>query len=150
VLAYVTGDSADTKAASPDGRHDTVAVAKPYRLLREIDSVYVPGGAAKTHRARVPLTDRAAQEPKLFGEVFFATHEEHLSVIEIARRMIESFGRGRLNHVDWPDERKRIEIDDVRISSELLRSKMGWKPRYDFGEGLERTKQVLLSEGKNK
>jgi UDP-glucose 4-epimerase len=93
---------------------------------------------------------RAAQEPKLFGEVFFATQEEHLSVIEIAERMIAAFGRGRLNHVDWPDERKRIEIDDVRISSELLRSKTGWKARYDFSEGLERTKQILLSEGKNK
>jgi UDP-glucose 4-epimerase len=93
---------------------------------------------------------RAAHEPKLFGEVFFATHEEHLSVIEIAERMIRILGRGRLNHVDWPDERKRIEIDDVRISSELLRSLTGWKPVYNFDEGLERTKQILLSEGKKK
>jgi UDP-glucose 4-epimerase len=93
---------------------------------------------------------RAAQEPKLFGEVFFATHEEHLSVIEIAERMIRILGRGRLNHVDWPDERKRIEIDDVRISSALLRSLTGWKPVYNFDEGLERTKQILLSEGKKK
>jgi arsenate reductase len=38
---------------------------------------------------------RAAQEPKLFGEVFFATHEEHLSVIEIAERMIQIFGRAK-------------------------------------------------------
>jgi nucleoside-diphosphate-sugar epimerase len=93
---------------------------------------------------------RAAQEPKLFGEVYFATHEEHLAVLEIAERIIEVLGRGTLNHVDWPDERKRIEIDDVKISSTLLRSLTGWKPRYSFSEGLARTKQILESEGKPK
>ena len=93
---------------------------------------------------------RAAQEPKLFGEVYFATHDEHLAVLEIAERIIEVLGRGTLNHVDWPDERKRIEIDDVKISSALLRSLTGWKPRYSFSEGLARTKQILESEGKPK
>jgi UDP-glucose 4-epimerase len=93
---------------------------------------------------------RAAQEPKLFGEVYFATHDEHLAVLEIAERIIEVLGRGTLNHVDWPDERKRIEIDDVKISSKLLRSLTGWKPRYNFSEGLARTKQILESEGKSK
>jgi nucleoside-diphosphate-sugar epimerase len=52
--------------------------------------------------------------------------------------------------VDWPDERKRIEIDDVKISSALLRELTGWKPRYDFSQGLERTKEILASEGKSK
>jgi UDP-glucose 4-epimerase len=93
---------------------------------------------------------RAAQEPKLVGEVYFATHDEHLAVLEIAERIIEVLGRGTLNHVDWPDERKRIEIDDVKISSKLLRSLTGWKPRYNFSEGLARTKQILESEGKAK
>jgi UDP-glucose 4-epimerase len=90
---------------------------------------------------------RAAQEPKLVGEVFFATHEEHLAVLEIAERMIRVFGRGTLNHVEWPDERKRIEIDDVKISSALLRGLTGWKPKFDFQQGLERTREILLSEG---
>lgn len=88
----------------------------------------------------------AAQSPQLVGEVFFATHEEHLSVAEIARQIVDTFGRGRIVHVDWPEERKRIEIEKVRFSSERLRSKIAWRPHYSFKEGLARTKAVLNGE----
>jgi UDP-glucose 4-epimerase len=89
----------------------------------------------------------AAQEPKLYGEAWFATHDEHLSVIEIAREIVRVFGRGSVNHVEWPETRKRIEIDSVRISSAALRGVLGWKPRYSFSEGLERTRRVLEGQG---
>lgn len=90
---------------------------------------------------------RSAFEPRLRGEVYFAAHGEHLSVRSIAEQILEVFGRGSLNLVAWPDERKRIEVDDVKISSELLTSITGFKPRYDFAEGLRRTRQVFESEG---
>jgi nucleoside-diphosphate-sugar epimerase len=82
---------------------------------------------------------RAAFEPRLVGEVFFATHDEHLAVIDIARHIVSVFG-GKLNHVEWPDERRRIDVDDVHVSSALLRSIVSWEPRYRFVEGLERTR----------
>jgi UDP-glucose 4-epimerase len=89
---------------------------------------------------------RAAADPRLFGEVLFAAHDEHLSVLEIAQQLVEVLGRGTLDHVDWPDERRRIEIDDVRISSKLIRDITGWKPTHSFREGLERTRRVLEHE----
>jgi UDP-glucose 4-epimerase len=85
----------------------------------------------------------AAQNPKLYGEAFFATHDEHVSVIDIASHIVKVFGRGKLTHVEWPEERKRIEVDDVRISSELLRGLSSWRPRYSFLEGLERTRAIM-------
>jgi UDP-glucose 4-epimerase len=85
---------------------------------------------------------RAALEPKLIGEVFFAAHDEHLSVIDIARRVVDVFG-GKLNHVEWPDARRRIEVDDVRISSALLRGIVGWAPRFGFADGLLRTREIM-------
>jgi UDP-glucose 4-epimerase len=91
---------------------------------------------------------RAAQEPRLIGEVFFAAHEEHLSVRGIAESIIEVLGRGTLNLVAWPDERKRIEVDDVKISSQLLAGITGFSPRYRFAEGLRRTREVLEREGR--
>ena len=89
---------------------------------------------------------RAAAEPRLYGEVLFAAHEEHLSVIEIAQQIIAVLGRGTLDHVEWPDERRRIEIDDVKISSKLIRDITGWQPSHSFREGLERTRRVLEHE----
>jgi UDP-glucose 4-epimerase len=89
------------------------------------------------------LMVRAAGEDRLVGDAFFAAHDEHLSVAEIARRIVHTMGRGSLTHVPWPDERRRIEIDNVRISSERLRSLLGWRPRFSFDQGLERTKEIL-------
>lgn len=86
---------------------------------------------------------RAAQNPKLYGETYFAAHDEHVSVIDIAKSVIRVFGRGGLSHVEWPEQRKRIEVDDVRISSELLKSLTGWQPRYSFEQGLARTREIM-------
>jgi len=86
---------------------------------------------------------RSAQDPRLIGEAFFATHDEHRSVIEIAGDIVRVLGRGKLTHIEWPEDRKRIEVDDVRISSALLRGITGWAPSYSFEQGLERTRQIL-------
>ena len=85
----------------------------------------------------------AASSPQLIGETYFATHDEHLSVAEIAKQIVKEFGRGRINHIEWPEERKRIEIDQVRFSSERLKGLVDWSPAYDFQGGLERTKAII-------
>jgi UDP-glucose 4-epimerase len=85
---------------------------------------------------------RAAMEPRLVGESWFATGEQHLTVREIAESIVRVFGNGKVVHIDWPDERKRIEIDDVRFSSERLRTIVDWAPKVDFEEGLRRIKAV--------
>lgn len=85
----------------------------------------------------------AAQSPQLIGEVYFATHDEHLSVAQIAEEITREFGRGQINYVPWPDERKRIEIEQVKISSERFRDLVDWRPAYDFKQGLARTKAIV-------
>ncbi len=92
---------------------------------------------------------RAAAEPRLVGEVFFAAHEEHLPVVDIAQRIVRTFGRGTLTQIEWPEERRRIEVDSVRISSAKLREITGWRPRFSFDEGLAQTKRVLERRGES-
>lgn len=84
----------------------------------------------------------AAQSPQLIGEVYFATHDEHLSVAQIAEEIRRQFGRGRITCIAWPDERKRIEIEQVRFTSERFRDLVNWRPAYDFRQGLARTKAI--------
>ena len=88
---------------------------------------------------------QAAQDQRLIGETYFAAHDEHLSVLNIAQTIVRVLGRGQVIHVEWPDERRRIEIDRVQISSARLRSIIGWQPHYSFEQGLERTKEILQS-----
>ena len=85
----------------------------------------------------------AAQDKRLVGEVFFAAHDEHLSVAEVASTIVDVLGRGSVRHIEWADQRRRIEIDSVRISSARLRAITGWRPSCSFREGLERTRAVL-------
>ena len=89
---------------------------------------------------------RAAQDERLIGETYFATHDQHLSVLEVAEEIVRVLERGTVTHMEWPDLRRRTEIGGVKISSERLRSITGWNPHYTFEEGLRRTKAVL--EGK--
>jgi UDP-glucose 4-epimerase len=89
----------------------------------------------------------AAHEPRLVGDTYLATSTQHLTVSEIAETIVTVFQRGKVVHVEWPEERRRIEIGDVNLSSARLRAITNWKPRNDFISGLQKTKAVLENEG---
>lgn len=86
---------------------------------------------------------RAAQEKKIISKTYFATGNEHLSVAEIAKNIVTVFGRGKVTHIEWPEERRRIEIEDVKFSSARLQALTGWKPKFDFLSGLQNTMNVF-------
>ena len=86
---------------------------------------------------------RAAHEPRLIGDTYLATGTQHPTVREIADTIVRVFQRGRVTSVEWPDDRRRIEIGHVKLSSARLRAITNWEPRYDLTSGLQRTKAVL-------
>ena len=86
---------------------------------------------------------QAAKEPRLIGETYLATGDQHLSVREIAETIVSVFKRGKVTYIEWPEERRRIEIDHVVFSSARLKAVTGWQPRHDFVSGLEKIKSVL-------
>lgn len=88
----------------------------------------------------------AAGRPAMYGQACFATHDEHLTVAEIAAAIVRVFGRGKITHVEWPEERKRIEIEKVRFSAQRFRELTGWTPAIGFEEGLTRTRQTMQQQ----
>lgn len=91
----------------------------------------------------VEIMYQSAFKPQLIGESFFAVSDEHLSVAEIAKAIVDVFGKGSVEQVEWPEERQRIEVGKVMFSSARIRKITGWKPRYTFREGLARMKEIL-------
>lgn len=89
----------------------------------------------------------AARIPALAGKTFFATGDEHLSLNEIAERIVSVFDRGRVAHVDWPEDRRRMEIGSVTFSSARIRESTGWNPRHTLATGLQLTKWMLETTG---
>lgn len=86
---------------------------------------------------------QAAFLPQLIGETYFAVHSEHHSVREVAESIIEIFNSGELKLVPWPDVRKRIDVENVLISSARLRELTGWKANYTLKDGLRITHNRL-------
>lgn len=80
---------------------------------------------------------------KLSGKSWFATGNEHVSVLEISEAIAAEFSEESVELVPWPVERKAIEIENVRFSSESFRELTGWKPTMSFKEGLRKTREMI-------
>jgi len=90
---------------------------------------------------------QSVAEPRLIGETYFAVGDEHLTVREIAQTIVEVYGKGKIEEIEWPEERARIEVGRVMFSSARIRKILDWHPKYTLRSGLTRMRQ--LSE-KNK
>lgn len=89
------------------------------------------------------LLYRCISHKEIFGDIYFAVHQEHHSVLKIAQEIVSVFGKGKVVKVKWPDVRKRIEIGKVKISGRKLYNKINWQPKYSLREGLMETKRVM-------
>ncbi len=86
---------------------------------------------------------RSAGHEALRGGVFLATGPWHFSVREIAQTVVRVIGKGRVEFTQWPDQRRKIEVEDAVFTSEKLRGLTGWKPEYDLESGLRKTLYVM-------
>ncbi len=73
------------------------------------------------------------------GETFFAVGDEHYSVKEIAYNTVKHIGSGNVVEVQWPNERKAIEIGDAILSNNKIKQEIGWSPSTILEEGLKKT-----------
>lgn len=117
-------------------------------LARTNQEIRIYGSGRQTRNVlyvedAVDLLWKAGLEKHLIGGSYFATSKEHLSVSEIAETIIRVFQSGRVTHIDWPEERKRIEVENVVFSPERLHSIIDWEPGHDLESGLNKTKDIV-------
>jgi UDP-glucose 4-epimerase len=73
------------------------------------------------------------------GEVFNVGGEEPISHRDLVALLIEVAGSGSVRFVEWPPEKKRIDIGSFYSDSSKFRRTVGWVPRVGLREGLQRT-----------
>jgi UDP-glucose 4-epimerase len=66
-------------------------------------------------------------------------------VAEIAEATVQHIGSGSVNFVDWPRERKVVEVGDAIISNQKIKDLLNWSPQYDLQKGLIETKAYYES-----
>jgi UDP-glucose 4-epimerase len=82
---------------------------------------------------------RAGASEAADGEVFNLGGQESVSLLVLAKLLIEIAGRGSYVLVPFPPERKRIDIGDFAADASKIKRVLGWQPRVGLREGLERT-----------
>ena len=80
----------------------------------------------------------AAINPKAVGQVYNLGGEP-ISLLELAKVIVECNGSGSFITVPFPEDRKAIDIGHYYGSFEKIKADLGWKPKISVREGLERT-----------
>jgi UDP-glucose 4-epimerase len=73
------------------------------------------------------------------GEVFNIGGDEHLAHRDFVQLLIELAGSGRFRFVEWPAEKKAIDIGSFYADSTRFKNATGWKPVVSLREGLSKT-----------
>jgi UDP-glucose 4-epimerase len=82
---------------------------------------------------------RAGASEAAAGQVFNLGGQGPISLLDLARLLIEISGRGSYKLAPFPPERKLIDIGDFQADASKVRGTLGWDPRVALREGLERT-----------
>jgi UDP-glucose 4-epimerase len=82
---------------------------------------------------------RAGATDTMDGQALNVGGAEHISHHDLVRLLIEIAGSGRYRFVDWPAEKKAIDIGSFYADSTRFSHTVGWTPQVSLREGLERT-----------
>jgi UDP-glucose 4-epimerase len=82
---------------------------------------------------------RAGASDACNGEVFNVGGAEPISHRDLVDLLIEVAGSGRYRMVEWPSEKKAIDIGSFYADSTKFRGTVGWTPRVPLREGFART-----------
>jgi UDP-glucose 4-epimerase len=82
---------------------------------------------------------RAGASDMANGQVFNVGGVAPISHRELVELLIAVAGSGRYRFVEWPPEKKAIDIGDFYTDSSRIARTLGWRPTTPLRDGLERT-----------
>jgi UDP-glucose 4-epimerase len=82
---------------------------------------------------------RAGASNACDGDVFNVGGDEPITHRDLVTLLVETAGTGSVRYVDWPPEKKRIDIGSFYSDSTKFQQAVGWRPRVSLKEGLSRT-----------
>ena len=82
---------------------------------------------------------RAGASEACNGEVFNVGGDRPISHRELTALLIEVAGAGRVEYVEWPAEKKAIDIGSFYADSSKFKYTAGWTPSVALREGLTKT-----------
>jgi len=82
---------------------------------------------------------RAGADDACNGEVFNVAGDTPISLRDLTTLLIKVAGSGTVDYVEWPAEKKAIDIGSFYADSTKFKTTTGWAPAVPLAEGLQRT-----------
>jgi nucleoside-diphosphate-sugar epimerase len=82
---------------------------------------------------------RAGASDAVNGDVFNVGGTEPISHRELVQLLIETAGSGSVRFVEWPEEKKAIDIGSFYSDSTKFQGTVGWHAQVSLREGFRRT-----------
>ena len=82
---------------------------------------------------------RAGATDAVNGAVYNVGGREPIAPADLVRMLIDEAGQGSMRFVDWPDDKKRIDIGSFYSDSSKFHRVTGWTSRVGLREGFRRT-----------
>jgi UDP-glucose 4-epimerase len=82
---------------------------------------------------------RAGASDACNGDVFNVGGDEPVSHRELVTMLIDAAGGGSMRFVEWPDEKKRIDIGSFYSDSSRFKDTSRWRPQTRLRDGLRQT-----------
>ncbi|MHB8482298.1 MAG: NAD-dependent epimerase/dehydratase family protein [Nitrospiria bacterium] len=81
----------------------------------------------------------AGSNDETYGKIFNLGHDEKVSLFQLTSLLTEITGKGDVEIIPFPEERKKLDIGDFYGDYSEMRKVCGWKPSISLKEGLKRT-----------
>jgi UDP-glucose 4-epimerase len=82
---------------------------------------------------------RAAADDACNGEVFNVGGDQPIAHRDLAALLLKVAGSGSAHYVDWPADKKAIDIGSFYADSTKFTTVTGWRPTVSLEDGLQRT-----------
>ncbi|HSL23020.1 MAG TPA: NAD-dependent epimerase/dehydratase family protein [Vicinamibacterales bacterium] len=82
---------------------------------------------------------RAGATNAVNGDVFNVGGNQPISHRDLVRLLVDIAGSGTVRYVEWPAEKKAIDIGSFYADSSRFSAATGWTPRVSLRDGLART-----------
>jgi UDP-glucose 4-epimerase len=79
------------------------------------------------------------------GETLNVGSGRSVSLGDVARRIVETAGSGRVEDVPWPDGYQKVETGDFVCDTRRIERLLGWKAGVDLERGLQETIECYRS-----
>lgn len=80
-----------------------------------------------------------AMSDSAYGEVYNVGSGVPLSFVELAKKIIDIAGTGRVDHTEFTTERKALEPGDYYADITKIKNTIEWEPKTSLDEGIKKT-----------